>query len=283
MNEPGTLYVVATPIGNLDDITIRALQTLSEVDLIAAEDTRRSRRLLSKFSIATKTVPYHAHNEQRAARSLLRQLLCGSDIALICDAGTPLISDPGRNLVSQAHASGIAVEPVPGPSALTSAISVSGLSGSSMMFAGFLPARRSERIGRLKQLALTGSTLVFFEAPHRIIKSLEDAQSVFGESAVGCVAREMTKIHESIYTGTLSSIVKQIRDADNGQKGEFVIIVGSSSESRRRDEVQADELLMHLLDELTPSKAAAVAARILGRSRNALYRQAVDLHRQREI
>ncbi len=282
MNEHGTLYVVATPIGNLDDITIRALQTLGEVDLIAAEDTRHSHRLLSKFAIATKTVPCHAHNEQQAAKSLLRQLLRGADIALICDAGTPLISDPGRNLIALAHASGVRVVPIPGPSAVTSAISVSGLSGSSMAFAGFLPAKRGERIGKLKQLAVTGSTVVFFEAPHRIVQSLEDVQSVFGESASGCVAREMTKIHESIYTGTVSSIVRQIRDSDNSQKGEFVVIVDGSSESRQRDAVQADELLMHLLDELSPSKAASVAARILSCSRNALYRQAVDLHGKRE-
>jgi 16S rRNA (cytidine1402-2'-O)-methyltransferase len=215
----GTLYLVATPIGNLEDITLRALRVLREADLIACEDTRHTRKLLAHYDIAKPTVSYHEHNERERAADLIEKLESGLDVALVSDAGTPLVSDPGFRLVHDSIEQGIQVVPIPGPSALIAALSASGLATSEFTFAGFLPARRHARRARLAALAPIHSTLVFYEAPHRIKETLADARDLLGNRRC-VVARELTKLHEEFIRGTLSEI--ELPET----RGEIVLLVG---------------------------------------------------------
>jgi 16S rRNA (cytidine1402-2'-O)-methyltransferase len=219
----GTLYVVATPIGNLEDITLRALRILREVDRIACEDTRQTRKLLDRHGISKPLVSYHEHNEQARADELLRDLETGKNIALVSDAGTPLIADPGYRLVAQARAAGVTVSPIPGASALISALSASGLPTDSFFFGGFLPAKKTQRRKTLEKMRDSPATLVFYEAPHRIVETLGDVAEILGAREV-TLARELTKIHEEVLTGEAS----QLRDALAKRpaiKGEITLMI----------------------------------------------------------
>jgi 16S rRNA (cytidine1402-2'-O)-methyltransferase len=219
----GTLYLIATPIGNLEDITLRALRVLEEVDLVACEDTRHTRKLLSHFRINKPTVSYHEHNERERAGELVEKILAGANIALVSDAGTPLISDPGYRIVRESIDRGIAVVPLPGASALVTALSASGLATSDFLFAGFLPSRRAPRRARLSDLARARSTLIFYESPHRIKETLRDALDLLGDREA-VVARELTKLHEEFIRGTLSRLLAAL--GEGAVKGEMVLIVG---------------------------------------------------------
>ena len=217
---PGTLYVVATPIGNLEDVTLRALRVLREVALIAAEDTRRTARLLQHYSISTRTTSLHEHNERSKTPSLIARLLAGDSVALVSDAGTPLISDPGNHLVAQAHQAGINVEPIPGPNAAVAALSASGLSHGEFVFAGFPPSRSTDRKRWLERLATETRALVFYEAPHRIRPTLEDMLQVFGDR-VAALGRELTKTHENLVVRPISQHLASPLE----ERGEFTIVV----------------------------------------------------------
>jgi 16S rRNA (cytidine1402-2'-O)-methyltransferase len=217
----GTLYIVATPIGNLEDITLRALRVLKEADLIACEDTRHTRKLLAHYQISKPTVSYHEHNEHERSAELIRKLEAGLNIALVSDAGTPLISDPGLHIVRQAIDRQITVVPIPGPSALVTALSAAGLQTGEFTFIGFLSARRAARRARLKELADIKSTLIFYEAPHRIKAAIEDAREALGDRDC-VVARELTKLHEEFVRGRLS----EIEVPEGSARGEIVLLVG---------------------------------------------------------
>jgi 16S rRNA (cytidine1402-2'-O)-methyltransferase len=222
----GTLYVVATPIGNLEDITIRALRVLKEVAVIACEDTRHTRALLTHFAIATPTVSYHEHNEAARAAQLLDRLEAGESVALVSDAGTPAISDPGYRLVAGAAEREIRVVPVPGPSAAVTALSAAGLPTDSFLFVGFLPARQTARVARLTELADERATLVFYEAPHRVGRTLAEMLEVYGDREA-VVARELTKLHEEFLRGRLSHVLASL--APERMRGEFVILVAGAT------------------------------------------------------
>jgi 16S rRNA (cytidine1402-2'-O)-methyltransferase len=220
---PGTLYVVATPIGNLEDITLRALRVLREVDVIACEDTRRTRVLLARHQVATATVSYHEHNHRTRGPELVRRLCAGGSVALVTDAGTPGLSDPGFRLVRQARAAGVPVVPVPGPSAVAAALSASGVPADRFVFEGFLPARPGRRLSRLRELAALEMTLVLYESPHRILATLEALAEVFGDREI-VVARELTKQFEEIVAAPAE--VHRVRLADTGgARGEFTVVV----------------------------------------------------------
>ena len=222
---PGILYVVSTPIGNLEDITHRAVRVLSEVDVIACEDTRHTRKLLNHYGVNTKTVSYHEHNERERAAELLESLESGLDLAIVSDAGTPGISDPGFRIVRLALENGVPVVPVPGPTALISALVASGLPSDEFFFGGFLPARKSQRRTRLMELASIPATLVFYEAPHRIAESLRDAREILGEREA-VIARELTKLHEEILRGRLSELAQRFSTGEEGARGEMVLMIG---------------------------------------------------------
>ncbi len=218
----GTLYLVATPIGNLEDISLRALRVLKEVDLVACEDTRRTRKLLSSYNISKPTISYHQHNERERAAELIDRLEAGQSIALVSDAGTPLVSDPGFHLVSQAIMRNLVIVPIPGPSAILAALAASGLPADEFTFAGFLPSRRGARRARLREFAGARSLLIFYEAPHRILETLQDAIEVLGDRR-SVIARELTKLHEDFIRGSLSDLIAQ--SAQITLKGEMVLLI----------------------------------------------------------
>jgi 16S rRNA (cytidine1402-2'-O)-methyltransferase len=253
----GTLYIVATPIGNLEDITIRALGVLGAVDLIACEDTRHTRKLLARYEISKPTLSYHQHNERERAPEIVSRLEAGASVALVSDAGTPLVSDPGYRLVREAIERGIKVVPVPGASAVTAAISASGLPADEVTFAGFLPPRRAARRARLAALAARPSTLVFYEAPHRINETIADARQLLGDR--DCViAREMTKLHEEFIRGPLS----EIELSEGASRGEIVLLIGpprqgpSGGKSEAESESVAEEVDRIMRDEGLDQKGA---------------------------
>jgi 16S rRNA (cytidine1402-2'-O)-methyltransferase len=231
----GVLYIVATPIGNLEDITLRALRVLKEVDLIAAEDTRHTRILLSHYDIRTPLTSYHEHNERTKAQPLVKRLLGGENIALVSDAGTPAISDPGYRLVVDAIYAGIRVIPLPGAAALAAALSAGGLPTDRFAFEGFLPAKKQERRARLQELKNDARTLVFYEAPHRLNESLQDMQQIMGEREI-VVGRELSKVHEEFLRGTVSEVVA--RFADREVKGEITIVVRGSTDGCQVSEAE---------------------------------------------
>jgi 16S rRNA (cytidine1402-2'-O)-methyltransferase len=263
------LYVVATPIGNLDDISHRALSVLAEADIVVAEDTRRSRILLTHYGIDRTLLSFHEHNELERIPSLLEKLAAGQSVALISDAGTPLLSDPGYRLVCEAAATGVAVIPVPGPSAVTAALSVAGLPTDRFVFEGFLPAKSTPRRKRLTELRYESRTLVFFESSHRVLDSLRDIARAFSHDRLAVVCRELTKRFETVLRGTLEQLVQQLEGDANQQKGEFVILVAGCDD--RADAVDGLELARQLLEFLPASQAARVAARLTGQDRRALY------------
>ena len=273
----GVLYVVATPIGNLDDLSARACTVLREVDTVLAEDTRRTRKLFDRYTIATPTRAFHEHNEREETPRILSRLLEGERFALVCDAGTPLVSDPGFVLVREARANQVPVHCVPGPSAVTAALSVSGLPTDRFTFEGFLPARRSRRLRVLETLAGEQRTMVFYEAPHRIVDALADLCAAFGNDREAAVARELTKRFESVVTGRLDELLDQVRTGGIPVRGEMVVVVRGCG-TGTADEDRTDSILRAMLDEaVTVRQAAAVGARLTGRSRNVLYRRALAL------
>ena len=237
-NVPGVLYIVATPIGNLEDLTFRALRILKEVDLIAAEDTRYSRRLLDHYGIKTPLTSYHEHNEQSKARQLVERMQRGESIALISDAGTPVLSDPGHRLVREAIRSAILVSPVPGPSALVAALSASGLSIEPFAFEGFFPAKRKERREKLQSLRAEARTLVFYEAPHRLKESLEDIGAIFGNREM-VLAREISKVHEEFLRGSAIDLIAKLADRD--VRGELTLVIaGAADEPAAAEEIMTE-------------------------------------------
>lgn len=272
----GRLFIVATPIGNLDDISHRATHVLSSVSLIAAEDTRHSKKLLSHLGIRTPIISLHAHNEKDRVHLLLSHLSSGKEIALISDAGTPLISDPGQNLVHEVHLAGFEVVPIPGPCALITALSAAGLPASRFIFEGFLPVKSGARIERLRALKEDPRTVVLYESPHRILALLKDMQSVLGEDRYIVLGRELTKLFETIKIGSLSEIYAWILENKNQQKGEFVLVVQGAEEAQQTNlKAEHQGVLKILLEELPLNQAVKLAARITGESKNCLYAFAV--------
>jgi len=275
---PGILYLVASPIGNLEDITFRAIRVLKEVDLIACEDTRHTQKLLNHYGIKNKTISYHEHNERERAAQLLKMIQEGSSVAIVSDAGTPGISDPGFRLVQLASSNGVRVISIPGPTAAISALVASGIPADEFFFAGFLPARSSARRSRLAQLVNVSSTLVFYEAPHRLVQSLNDMKEMLGEREA-VVARELTKLHEELQRGKLSELAARFNSGSEA-RGEFVIIVDRNRlEVRSSENAPAeslDSLVKRLEAEGLDSRTALKqAARALGLSRAEAYRRLV--------
>jgi 16S rRNA (cytidine1402-2'-O)-methyltransferase len=269
---PGRLQVVATPIGNLADLSARAREALEAADVIAAEDTRHTLVLLKAFGIAKPLISLHGHNEAQRVPQLLVRLEAGENVALVSDAGTPLLSDPGFQLVQRAAQAGIPVHTIPGPSAITAALAVAGLPTDRFCFEGFLPARAAERRTALGALAHETRTLVFFEAPHRIVATLTDMATEFGAQRPAVVARELTKIHETIYCGTLQELAARAAADENFQRGEITLVVhGAPDSAAMLDEGELRRTVDILAKELPPGRAAAVAAALTGASRAAAY------------
>ena len=269
---PGRLQVVATPIGNLNDLSTRAHQALAEADVVAAEDTRHTLGLLQAIGVSKPMVSLHAYNENQRVPDLLARLDAGEVIALVSDAGTPLLSDPGYELVSAAANAGFEVRVIPGPSAITAALAVAGLPTSRFCFEGFLPSRSRERRTELARLARETRTLVFFEAPHRIAETLADMVSEFGGERRAVVARELTKTHETIYRGKLSELVLLSTNDANFQRGEITLVVSGAEEVASTVDAQLLKRAIELLaKELPPGKAASIAARLTGASRSEAY------------
>jgi 16S rRNA (cytidine1402-2'-O)-methyltransferase len=268
----GRLQVVATPIGNLADLSTRAREALSSADLIAAEDTRRTRVLLSAMGIAKPLVSLHAHNESQRTPELLARLAAGETIALVSDAGTPLLSDPGLELVQRAALAGFEVHAIPGPSAITSALAVAGLPTGRFCFEGFLPSRERERRTALAALAHEPRTLVFFEAPHRIVRTLADMAAEFGAERRAAVARELTKAHETTYRGTLQELLARAQAEENFQRGEITLVVhGATAPTAGVDGQLLRRTVELLAQELPPGRVAALAAQLTGATRAAAY------------
>jgi 16S rRNA (cytidine1402-2'-O)-methyltransferase len=266
-----TLHVVATPIGNLSDLTPRALETLRGVDAICAEDTRRTGQLLSHFGVSTPLVALHEHNEEAIASRIVARLQDGQSLALVSDAGTPLVSDPGYRLVRAVRAAGIRVSPVPGACAAIAALSVAGLPSDRFVFEGFLPAKSSARRERLGRLASEPRTLVFYESSHRIAESLADMLLVFGDGRAAAIARELTKLFETVLDGTLAELHAQVEADDNQRKGEFVVMVQGVDDDQEVQLIEGKRLYAKLSEHLPPSTAAKLAAEISGAPRKALY------------
>jgi 16S rRNA (cytidine1402-2'-O)-methyltransferase len=275
---PPGLYLVATPIGNLSDVTLRALETLAGVEVVACEDSRVTRRLLQRYAIATPLLTYHDHNADTARPKILARLEAGAAVALVSDAGTPLISDPGLKLVRAAQAAGHAVTTVPGASAVLAALTASGLPTDRFFFEGFLPPRESARRARIKEIADIPSTLVFFETGPRIAAMLDDAAAGFG-ARPGAVCRELTKLHEEIRRGDLATLALAYRDGVE-MRGEFVVVVGPPDESERVDAVELDAMLKRTLTTVSLKDAVAAVAAATGQKRHMVYQRALALSRR---
>jgi len=269
--KPGTLYVVATPIGNLGDLSPRAREVLAAVDAICAEDTRHSRPLLAAFGIDKTLVALHEHNEAEIARKLVARLQAGESLALISDAGTPLISDPGYRLVREVRAAGMDVSPIPGACAAIAALSIAGIPSDRFCFEGFLPAKASARRERLQALVREPRTLVFYESSHRIEESLVDLAAVFGGDREAVLARELTKLFETILGETLAAVLEKVRSDDNQRKGEFVLVVRGCEDDHGAVLAEGKRLYAKLTEYMKPSQAAKLAAELSGAPRKALY------------
>lgn len=277
---PGALYIVATPIGNLADLSARARETLAQVALIAAEDTRHTRSLLQAFGIATPLVSLHEHNEAARLTSLVERLRRGEAVALVSDAGTPLVSDPGFGLVRAALDAGIKVTPIPGPTAAVTALSASGLPTDRFAFEGFLPAKSTARKNALIELSQEARTLIFYEAPHRLSEVLLDMAEVLGAERRASIGRELTKRFETLYYGTLSELAARSAKDPDMSRGELVIVVaGLAAAAAPVLSIDADKVLKTLLEELPVAQAAKLAARITGEKRSVLYERALQLQK----
>lgn len=269
------LYLVATPIGNLADITLRALETLAAADIVACEDTRVSRVLLDRYGIRRRTTAYHEHNAGEAGPKLIAALQAGQSVALISDAGTPLVSDPGYRLVGEALDHGIRVVPIPGPSAPLAALTASGLPSDAFLFAGFLPVKTGQRLTRLEALKAVPATLIFFESPRRLAESLGAMVDALGGERKAAIGRELTKTFEEMRTGTLQVLADHYAAADT-PKGEIVVCVGPA-EAKVNEPEDIDRLLLSLAAEMPASKAASEAAKMSGGQKQALYRRLLEL------
>ncbi len=272
----GTLYIVASPIGCLQDISAHALEILRSVSLIACEDTRHSATLLHHYGINTPLKAYHSHNESECSIYLLEKLKDGESIALISDAGTPLIHDPGLTIVQQARAAGVRVTPIPGPCALITALCASGLPAAQFIFSGFLANKSSARQKQLEALKQETRTLIFYEAPHRIVECLQDMILIWGEHKQAVLARELTKIYETFLSGTLSELLSQLLADHNQQKGEFVILVAGNNEPLDDTLADAKRIFDILTTELPHKQAAALTAKITGVAKNIVYQWGLE-------
>lgn len=274
--EPGTLYVVGTPIGNRSDISERALDVLSAVDLVLAEDTRRTRPLLRSLGVSTPLLALHEHNERDRADELVAKLQAGQSLALVSDAGTPLISDPGFVLVRAARDAGLTVSPIPGPCAAVAALSVSGIPAERFAFEGFLPAKAVARRKALEGLRSETRTLVFYEAVHRVRDTLAALAAVFGGERRACIARELTKLHETIRTAPLDELAAWATGDDDVVRGELVLVVEGASHAASHSTLDVDAVLDELARELPAGKAAQLASKLTGEPRKALYQRLLD-------
>ncbi|MDG1783345.1 MAG: 16S rRNA (cytidine(1402)-2'-O)-methyltransferase [Porticoccaceae bacterium] len=279
-NQSGTLYIVATPIGNLTDMVPRAVSTLQSVSVIACEDTRHSKKLLEHFNIDTPCIAYHDHTDQKSTEKILNRLGAGKNVALISDAGTPLISDPGYRLVARARNEGIEVIPIPGACAAISALSVSGLPTDKFRFIGFLPAKSTQRQKMLETLKLVTDTLVCYEAPHRILATLQDLSDVFGSDRTAFVAREISKTFETYLHGTLDELLEQIKADSNQQRGEIVVVIGGNVTTGGSLSNDAEKTLKILMKDLPITKAASLTAKITGGDKKQLYQLALTLQKK---
>lgn len=276
----GVLYIVATPIGNLDDLSPRGVAVLSRVDVVAAEDTRHSGRLLQHLGLQKRLIALHDHNERDRAGAILEELERGRSVALISDAGTPLISDPGYVLVREARRRGLTVTPIPGPCALVAALSAAGLPTDRFLFVGFLPAKRTGRRAALEALRQEVATLVFYESPHRILDAVGDISAVLGDSREIVLGRELTKTFETFYSGTVAEVLAAIQADPHGTRGEFVVMIRGVEPAGQGDGeevLDVDHLIKLLLPELPVKKVAKLAAELSGRSKNDLYQRALQL------
>lgn len=277
MIEPGTLFIIATPIGNLEDITHRALRVLAEVDLIAAEDTRHSQKLLQHYSISTRLISLHDHNENQRAKQLIDKLNLGENIALISDAGTPLISDPGYSLVSQCREAQANVVPLPGPCAAITALCAAGLPTDKFKFEGFLPVKAVAKQQSLQRLLTETSTCVFYESPRRVVDTVKQIVAELGDNRKMVLAKELTKTFETFYSGTAKSCVAWLEADTNHQRGEFVLMIAGEKPDQTEVSADALKLLKLLLKELPLKKAAAVTAEQYGLKKNHLYQLGLEL------
>jgi len=274
----GILFIVATPIGNLDDITFRAVEVLKSVDIVFAEDTRHSKKLLLHLDISKPIRAFHDHNEREKTKAIIGEIHSGKSIALISDAGTPLVSDPGYFLVAQAKKECLRVVPIPGPSALITALSASGLASDRFTFLGFLPSKKTARVKLLKSLINRTETSIFYESPKRILATLTDMHRIFGDNREVCLAKELTKVFETIQTDSIPNLIKYLTTDQNNQKGEFVILISANDKIDIAEaEAQLDSLLPILCTEMGASKAAKLAAKITGIDKNQCYKKAIDL------
>ena len=274
----GTLYIVATPIGNLEDITLRAIRVLKEADLVAAEDTRHTRHLLDRYQIETQLTSYHDHNKEEKAPVLVARMLEGKSVALVSDAGTPGISDPGYFLINLAIDQKIPVVPIPGATAAIAALSVSGMPTDRFVFEGFLPAKHLARLKRLQELAKEERTIVFYEAPHKIIRAVEDMIEVFGDRRI-VITRELTKIHEESIRGTFSECLKRLHEGTI--KGEFTVIVHGATTGTLAKDIDTAEYLKNLILHrgLSRKEAVSVAAEELGLPKKVVYKESLKLEK----
>jgi 16S rRNA (cytidine1402-2'-O)-methyltransferase len=267
----GALYVVATPIGNLGDLSPRARDVLAQADLICAEDTRHTRHMLHALGLERPLLALHEHNEAERVQQILEQLKAGKSLALVSDAGTPLISDPGYRLVRGLREAGISISPIPGPCAAIAALSVAGLASDRFCFEGFLPHKSSSRRERLQRLAAEPRTLVFYESSHRIEECLADMVSVFGPDREAVLAREISKLFETILDGGLESIAEKVAGDPNQRKGEFVLVIAGAPEDENTALIEGRRLYAKLVEVMKPSQAAKIAADLSGASRKELY------------
>jgi 16S rRNA (cytidine1402-2'-O)-methyltransferase len=274
----GSLYIIATPIGNLSDITLRAIETLKNVDLVLAEDTRHSKKLFDHYEIKSHLRAFHEHNENEQVSGVVSEIHSGKSIALISDAGTPLISDPGYQLVSEAKKTGITVVPIPGPNAAIAALSSSGIASSSFSFFGFLPAKQASRLKLLKTKRSLDDTIIFYESPKRILATIKDMMAVFGETRRVCLAKELTKSFETILNDNLMALMDYLESDPSHQKGEFVLIV-APADKIDFDEAKSEleKILPILCDEMGASKAAKLASKITGLDKKYCYQKAINL------
>jgi len=275
--ETGKLFIVSTPIGNLEDITYRAVDTLRNVDLILAEDTRHSAKLISHFQISKKLIAFHDHNEKSQYMKIIEKLKDGLNIALISDAGTPLINDPGFNLVRSAKQENINVVPVPGASSPIAALSASGLPADSFTFLGFVPTKDSDRINFLEKLKYSSGTSIFFESPSRILKTTKLIKEIYCSKRNVCIAKEISKIHETIITGDIDEIIYYLEESSDHQKGEFVVLVGGLNYKEIDEKlILLNEIIPHLLKEMSASKAAKLAAKITSLDKDTCYKAIIE-------
>ncbi len=274
------LYVVATPLGNLRDITLRALDVLAAVGVVASEHTRHTQQLLSHYTIRARLIPLHEHNEQQAAGDIIELLADGQPVAYVTDAGTPAISDPGARLVARVREAGLPVIPIPGPSALTAALSAAGMSAPHFLFYGFLPSKAGARRAALSALSSLPHTLVFFEAPHRLLQALEDMTEALGSDRVIVIARELTKVFENFHRCKLAQARTWLAEDGNRMRGEFVLIVEGAAAAPAQSAAQTQRILQILLSELPLKQAVHLAGAITGAKKNALYERALEWKKQ---